>query len=498
MEIERDPGKPGYVPAPRAALDARRAPSLSAAPLLGWRGNAIRFFRDPVSHLLRLQKRYGDVVTLSPETGAPVCVFGPDYNRQVLTDTTLFYSLDVTDSAAPLRMPLDTAAARLLSGVTGMNGARHKWHRRMLLPAFHRERVAGLRDTIVACTEQHIDQWRAGQQIDLRREMVNLSLSVAIEGLLGLDPADEGRHVRHLLEQWRTHGLSPIVAVFPVNAPGLPYRSFLAVADRLEGALRAVIARKRAQGLEGHDALTMLLEARDEEGRTLTDDELLGHLTTLFTAGHETTASALTWILFLLSQHPRILSDLMDELDGTLRGDAPSLEQVRQLPLLEHVIAEGLRMFPPGMWMVRTSTAPFEFGSYTFPQGMHVVFSPAVTHYSADLYERPHAFLPRRWETIAPGPYEYLPFGNGPRRCLGATFAMLELQIVLPLILQRFQPTVPPNARVDRGGMVLSFPRGGLPLVLQPRDYHAPAPRVRGNIHDLVELPEGLSYASLR
>jgi cytochrome P450 len=149
-------------------------------------------------------------------------------------------------------------------------------------------------------------------------------------------------------------------------------------------------------------------------------------------------------------------------------------------------------MFPPGMWLVRTSTAPFTFGPYAFPAGTHIVISPAVTHYQAEIYERPHAFRPQRWETIAPSPYEYLPFGNGPRRCLGATFAMLELQIVLPIILQRFHPVVPPNARVDRGGSVLSFPKGMLPMVLQPRERAQlwPAQRVRGNIHDLVELPE--------
>jgi cytochrome P450 len=461
-------------------------------PLLGWQATALHLMRDPVLHLSRLRQRYGDVVALGREVGSPVCVFGPEYNHQVLTDTGLFYCLDVTDSTAPLRMPRNTAASRLLTGLTGMNGVRHKQHRRLLLPAFHRERVELLADTIAACAERHVERWHVGQQIDLRQEMVELSLSVAIEGLLGLDAVDQGQQVRHLLSLWSKYGLSPRVMLFPWNLPGLPYRRFVDHADRLEAALLAVIESKKAQGLAGSDALTMLLQARDEDDQPLSGDVLLGHLTTLFTAGHETTASALTWILFLLSQHPHILSALREEIDAGGSGTTSVLEQTRRRPLLTNVIQEGLRMFPPGMWLVRTCTAPCTFGPYSLPAGTHIVISPAVTHYQADIYERPHAFLPRRWETISPSPYQYLPFGNGPRRCLGATFAMMEMQIVLPLILQRFHPVVPPNTRVDRGGSVLSLPRGGLPVVLQSPEQaqRLPAPRLRGNIHDLVELPE--------
>src|SRR5581483_12233339 len=183
--------------------------------------------RDPALRLLRLQQRYGDVVSLGREKGAPVCVFAAEYNHQVLTDTTLFYSLDVSDSAAPVRMPRDTAATRLLTGVTGMNGPRHRQHRRMLLPAFHRQRVELLRDTIVACTEQHVERWHTGQQLDLGHEMVELSLTLAIRALLGLDPAQDGRHMGDLLARWSKHGLSPQVCLFPFDLPGLPYHRFL-------------------------------------------------------------------------------------------------------------------------------------------------------------------------------------------------------------------------------------------------------------------------------
>lgn len=465
-------------------------PTLRSVPLLGWRATVLRLLRDPVLHLLRLQQRYGAIVALGAERGAPVCTFDPTFNRHVLTDTSLFYSLDVTDSAAGVHMPPNTSITRLLAGVTGMNGATHRRYRHMLLPGFQRGRVAQHRDTLVACIEQHLDGWHTGQIIDANHETIELSLSLAIRGLMGLDPAEEGHRIRPLLAQWTTYGLSPQVALAPFNVPGLPYRRFLSIAESLETALRAVIARKRGRELDGNDVLSLLLQAQAEEGsEDLTDDALLGHLTTLFTAGHETTASALSWLLFLLAQHPQVVADLRDELHGALHGAAPQIEQMSQLPLLTGVINEGLRMFPPGMWMLRTTTGPCAIGPYDLSKGTRIVFSPAATHYRPDLYDLPHRFLPRRWETINPSPYEYLPFGSGPRRCLGATFATLELQLILALIVQRFDLRVPDHTRVDRGGTVLSMPAGKLPIRLCPPGHvHSPA-RVLGNIHDLVNLP---------
>lgn len=463
-------------------------PGLPSLPLLGWRANVIGLLRDPVMSMLRLHRAYGDIVALGHERSAPICVFSPEYNHYILTNTDLFYSLDVNDSSAPIRMPRNTAASRLLSGVAGMNGENHTRHRRMLMPGFHKKRVDMLRDTIVARTEEHLAHWRVGQRVDLAHEMVYLSLSLAIGGLLGLDPDEDERDVRELLEQWGKHGLSAHVALLPFDVPGLPYHRFLKLSERLEAELYAVVARKRQNSLDNGDALSILLDAQDEDGSALTDTELLGHLTTLFTAGHETTASALTWTLFLLSQHPTVMADLMDELDSRLHGEAPTLEQVRDLPMLDHVINESLRMFPPGTWMIRTTTAPCELGPYELPKGTHLVYSPAVTHRNPDIYPEPDRFLPKRWESIDPSPYEFLPFGNGPRRCLGATYAIMELRVVLPMILQRFRPTVPPGARVDRAGNILSFPKGGLPVVLNAQDGQYTPANVRGNIHDLVRF----------
>ena len=475
---------------PGARTKERQAtvPGPRSKPILGWRGNVLSMLGDPVMNMIKLRRNYGDLVALGQEASAPICVFSPEYNHQVLSDTKLFYSLDVNSEVAPIQLPRGTSASRLLSGVAGMNGEKHTQHRRLLMPGFHKKRVDMLLDTVIMRTQEHIEGWQPGQKLNLAHEMVELSLSLAISGLIGLDPKEEGSRVRHLLEHWGKHGLSPQVVMLPYDVPGLPYRKFIDYSNQLEAEFIRVIERKRASGVDEGDALAIMLQAQDEDGAKMTDTELLGHLTTLFTAGHETTACALTWTLFLLSQHPHVMADLMDELSSKLGGGAPTLEQMRDLPVLDHVVNEGLRMFPPGMWMFRTSTAPFEMGGYEFPKGKHIVFSPAVTHRRPDLYAEPNRFMPERWEGIDPSTYEFLPFGGGPRRCLGATFATLELKTVIPIILQRFRLEVPAGTRVDRAGAILSTPRGGIPVTVRSQDRRFTPANVRGNIHDLVDF----------
>ena len=325
---------------------------------------------------------------------------------------------------------------------------------------------------------------------------------MAVRGLLGLRPEEANHDLPALLAALSHVGLSIPVNVLPLNWPGLPYRAYLRLSERVETALKSIIARKqaalRAGNAEGGDALTILLEtyaAQDDadpaDGLRLTETQLLGHVTTLFTSGHETTASALTWTLFLLAQHPQVAADLADELDSVLHGASPMLAQLPALPLLDHVINESLRLFPPGMWMLRTSTAPFAFGPYHLPANTRIVYSPAVIQRRPELYTEPDRFLPGRWETLRPSPYEYLPFGAGSRRCLGATFALMELRLAVAYIAQHFRLQVPDGTRVDCSGTVLSFPRapgGGLPVHLYPRRGQGRAGRLRGNIHALLAL----------
>lgn len=458
---------------------------------LGWRGNMLPLLRDPITYMMSLYETYGDVVTLARGSSDFVFVFSPEYNHQVLSDQGLFYNGEVNAPGSVVKLPRDTAAIRLFSGITTMNGGKHTQQRRLLMPAFHRKRIDALRDQMLLLIEQHLAGWHVGQELDLLREMKSLTLSVAVQTILGLDPEREGDRMRNTMERWLRLALSVWVVALPYNLPVLPFGRMLGMAEELEGEIRSMIRRKRAQGArfaDGSDALSMLLQAHDEDGTRLTDDELIGQTTALFIAGHETTASALTWTLFLLAQHPRVLGDLLDELDGKLRGDAPSLEQMNDLPLLDAVIKESMRLLPPGLWFLRVAMEPTRFGPYSIPEGTRVLWSPAVTHRRADIYPEPTAFKPERWQTINPSPYEYLPFGAGPRRCIGATFALMEMKLALPVILQRYRMRLPRDVRIDLGGSPLATPREGMPMRLARPGSKLVKSAVRGNITQLVDL----------
>lgn len=468
-------------------VDAQRSPlpGPRPVPLVGARGNLLPFIRNPLDYMSRLYQSYGEVVSLARGTTEYVFAFSPEYNRQVLGNTTLFYNLDA--STSPLCIPRNSSLSRLFAGLSQMNGDRHRRQRQLMMPALQKKRLDDYYGDIVAVTEQWLAGWRVGQQRDLFEEMRGLTLSIAVKTLVGVSPDRGGRAMCRLLESWQGLVFSPPAILLPFDLPGSPYRRLLTLSERLEAALRELISRKRAEG-PGRDALSALMQAHDEDDGRMTDDELVGQTNFLFMAGHATTASALTWTLFLLDQHPRALNDLLDECDAKLHGGTPAREQLDELPLLEAAIKESIRLLPPVLWWSRVSTAPFYLGGYEVPEGARVISSAYVTHRLADHYAQPDKFIPERWRTFSPDPYAYLPFSAGPRACPGAAFAMVEMKLILATILQRYRTSVRPRAPVDLGGLMLSSPRRGLPVLIEQQARRKDRREVRGNIRRLVNL----------
>lgn len=208
----------------------------------------------------------------------------------------------------------------------------------------------------------------------------------------------------------------------------------------------------------------------------------------LFIAADEAAHNALTWLPFLLAQHPAVLSALRDELDGRLRGAAPTVEDLDALPLLDRVVKEGMRLLPPVVYGIRLTSAPCELGGYTLPEGATVWFSHYVTHMLPELYPRPRRFLPERWETLAPSLYAYLPFGAGPRACIAGLLARMEIKIVLAMMVQRYTPTVADGATVDRHVTVTMAPKNGMLMRIGRRCDRPARATVRGNIREMVEF----------
>src|SRR5919199_3768480 len=318
-----------------------------------------------------------------------------------------------------------------------------------------------------------------------RRSRPNVSRSVAAKTLFGLDLSDAAEGMGLLIKRWlQTPFFSPSIALVPLDVPGTPYHRMLATTDRLEDAMLALIARKRATAADQSDVLATLIQARDEDGTGMTDMELLGQTTTLLVAGHETSSNALSWTLFLLAQHPDVYAALVDEIEGTLHGTAPRVEQLRELPLLERVVKESMRLLPPATLQSRISTGPFALGPYDLPQGAIVTLSQYLTHRLPELYPDPLKFRPERWTRIDPSVYEYMPFGAGPRMCIGASFAMMEIKLVLAMLLQRYRLSLLPGTTVDWQGKITLAPKGALPMhvAMQYRQFSkTPA---RGPIHE--------------
>jgi cytochrome P450 len=503
----------GYLMARRAAIP-RRYYSAFAAPnqaemlalpgppaILGGWGNIMRFLIDPLTALDTLFGRYGPVVALAsgsrthlvsplPDCPGTVCVTGAAQLRDIATQHEVFYRY----SAAGTLYPVADAPPRLQpmrewgTGLFNVNSDVHRSQRRLLLPAFHRRRVEAYRDQMVAATDLALAGWESGGHVDMHREMKALALRIATSALFGEELKEAGTRISQQIEESLRLFVHPLTTI-QVDLPGFPYHQFLNLAAEISAGMHAMVAQKRATGVDQGDVLAMLLQARDEAGNALSEAELAGHTALLFAAGHETTANALTWTLFLLAQHPDVMADLYDELSGVLQGAPPTLENLARLPLLERVLKESMRIFPPVPLNTRVAHQPTELAGHTIPAGAEMIMSIYHVHHDPALYPDPERFQPSRWESIDPTTFEYTPFSGGPRMCIGSTFAMLEMKIVLAMLLQRYRIAMAPHSRVDRSVAITMAPRDGMPMRVFAQDRRfGPATPVAGNVCTMVKL----------
>ncbi len=448
----------------------------------------IHFFRDPIGCMRTLHRQRGKLVALGPiafgePTKLHVLAIGPEFNRQVLGDPAKFRT-----TGQFIHGPKDSAQRRIRFGLTRMNGPQHKQQRQLILPPFHKKAVAGYHDLIVELAREVISQWTVGRR-DVYADMRAVTLRIASAVLFGHEASDAYRIAR-LLDIWARRNFSGPVWFFPVNIPGTPYHRLLKHAERVEREILALVEKRRRDSTNRTDVLSLLIQARDDENRGMTDTELVGQATILFGASFETTASTLTWTMFLLAQHPAIMRELMDELDRVLGGNAPTRDQVPQLSFLDRVIKESMRILPPVPFTIRAAEDDaIPMGSLTLSHGTRVICSHFLTHHLPETYPEPEMFRPDRWREIDPTQYEYMPFSAGPRACVGAMFAIQVLKISLAMMLQKFRFTVVPGARIDRVVRITMNPRYGMPMLLTKNDRRYESSKVQGQIHEMVKLP---------
>jgi cytochrome P450 len=463
---------------------------VNTAPIIGFEAarEYLNLLHDPVAAMRSLYERRGPLVVLGPVAlGEPtklhVLAVGPEFNRQVFGDPAKFRPTGLF-----LRGPINSAQRRVRFGLTRMTGEQHRQQRQLVMPPFHKTAVRSYHDLMTGITTQMLDRWRPGQRYDIYSEMRELTLQIASAVLFSHDPA-EALPLGRLVEEWLRRSFAGPVWLFPVNFPGTPYRGLIRHAEKMEERILAMIAKRRRSPEAHNDVLSLLIRARDDENHGMTDTELVGQTTILFMASFETTASALTWTLFLLAQHPAVMHELMGELDAVLGGKAPTPEQLPQLKFLSCVIQESMRVLPPVPYTVRAATRYVKMGPHTVPTGARIFCSHYLTHHLPDIYPEPERFRPERWREIEPNQYEYLPFSAGPRMCIGAMFATQLLQISLATMLQRFRFTVVPETRIDRAVRITMQPRHGLPMMIFENDRKFAASEVRGQIRGMVTLP---------
>jgi cytochrome P450 family 110 len=420
-------------------------PTMSALPP-GPRTQILALFqylRDPIGCMAVLAQKYGDTYMLA---GKPpvVCTGDPAAIKAI-------YTAD-PDTFEPLAKDLGELLGQSL---ILMAGAEHRRARKLMMPPFQGARMRAYGDLMCRLTEQGTADWKAGQTVKLLETAQHISLDVILQAVFGVTESDSMAALSTVLLEI-TNGISPLLAIFPAlrrQFGGVgPYAAFKRRQRRLWEKLDELIAAGRAAGPRD-DILSLLLQARGDDGQPMTDEEIRDQLILLVFAGHETTAISIAWAFYALHrpENAASLERLRAELEAL--GADPEPEQVAKQPYLEAVCQETLRRYPiaPAP-SPRKLLRPLEIKGYALPAGMGVAVGIGIVHFREDIYPEPMRFRPERFLERQFTPFEFVPFGGGARRCLGAPMASYEMKLVLASVLRRFRLRLE-SLREDRGGV---------------------------------------------
>jgi cytochrome P450 len=387
----------------------------------------------------RCVRRYGDAFTLTfgPSGRKLVVLSDPDAVKAVFTAPP-----DVAPSAAGAS-PI--APVMGPSSVISLTGPEHMRQRKLLLPPFHGERMREYADVIVQATRRSMAEWPIGEPMKLSRRTRAITLEVILRAVFGVE-AERMEALREAIGGLLTPGQTPALLLNALRRPveARPTGSIGRALDHLDVVIYAEIARRRAQEdlAERADILSLLMLARDEDGQAMTDQELRDELVTLLLAGHETTATSVAWAVERLVRHPDKLARLVAEIDAG-EGDE----------YMQAVISETLRVRPVVPMVVRVLREPLSVGGRELPRGTRVVPSIYLTNRNPKVYEAPSEFMPERFLEKAPETFSWIPFGGGIRRCIGASFATLEMKLILQTMLSELAPSLPARGgRLSRKG----------------------------------------------
>ena len=452
MAIKEQPTNSRYPPGPRRIFPL--------SGLFAYRKGPLPFFQN-------LAAQYGDISYFRLGPQEAFFLNHPEYIKDVLvTNHQNFHK----------GLALQRAKRLLGEGLLTSEGEFHRRQRRLAQPAFHRARIASYAGVMTAYAAEKRERWRDGETLDLSEEMMQLTLGIVGKTLFDADVVSEAQQVGEamtvVMDLFNTITIPFFELLQKLPLPQL--RRFDSARVRLDAIIYRLIEERRRSGEDRGDLLSMLLLAQDTEGDggTMTDEQLRDELMTIFLAGHETTANALTWTWYLLSQNPEVEAKLHDEIDRVLEGRLPIFEDVAQLKYTEMVLAESMRIYPPAWAIGRLAMNESEIGGYVVPKKSLVLMSQFVMHRDPRYFPEPLRFDPDRWTAgsrEARPQFSYFPFGGGPRRCIGEGFAWMEGILLIAALAQHWQMRLAPNHPVALKPVITLRPKHGMRMTVTRR-----------------------------
>jgi cytochrome P450 len=427
-----------------------------------------RFAQEPLPLLLESYERFGPIFTLRLFHGNVVFMLGPAANHYI----TVTHASNFTWRDSHFRDLIGLMGDGLLT----IDGEFHRRSRLIVLPAFHHNHIAGSVDVMVEETTRALDQFTSGARIDLYAWTRRLALRVAMRALFGLDP--DGERARSIdaagLFEEALSFYSSDYLLRILRAPFTPWARMQKAARELDALIYSEISHRRDTGERGEDILSLLLDANDEDGNSLSDLQIRDEVITLMFAGHDTTTSTVAFMFYELARNPNIAARLLAEQAARLSGGLPTASQLLsgELTELELVLDETLRKYPPAWVGPRRSVEPFEFEGHTVPARAFVDYCSWASHHLPDVFPDPEEFRPDRFTPEARAALPkgaYVPFGGGSRTCIGMRFGQLEIRTIATLILSRFTLSLPDDFQLTIRQMPTISPRQGLPMIVHSR-----------------------------
>jgi cytochrome P450 len=426
--------------------------------------NFYEYVRNPLYFFMRMWRKYGDIVEMSISDKPTYLLVHPDFIEYVLVlnHRNFIKHHFFWDQWRPV----------FGEGLLTSEGEVWKRQRQLSQPAFHRDRINAYAKMMVDITKRLTENWGHGEERDLHQDMMRITSQVVVKTLFGADIESGEEDLGSAFDVMKKEGTT---VRLPFRMPGGDQQSmneYQNVFKLLDEKIYKIVRRRRSSPEQTEDLLSMLMEARDEQGTGMDDRELRDVIMSIFFAGHETSALALTWTYYLLSHHPDVEQKLFEEIKTVLNGKEPQARDLQRLKYTEWVILESMRLYPPSYGFGREALADCVMNGYEVPAGTTVFLIQWVTHRDPRWFEDPEKFYPERWDNdlIHKIPrFAYFPFSGGPRLCIGNNFGMMEMILMLSYLVQTFKISVPKEFCPTPFTSISLQPEPGMPAHIERR-----------------------------